>query len=65
MKTKINTIYTITAEDKKRYLRLTFEKKGCTDFNSNLPYDKSIDDWEFYGKAITRIINKYRKLICQ
>ena len=48
----------IRATEKTRYLELEFEGKNCTGFDSNMPYEKSIEDFEFYGKAILQILKK-------
>uniref|UniRef100_A0A6M3IR81 Uncharacterized protein n=1 Tax=viral metagenome TaxID=1070528 RepID=A0A6M3IR81_9ZZZZ len=58
MKLVKRTIQTIKAEEGKRYLELTFEGEKVTGFDSNLPYEKSIEDWLFYAKAIAKIIKK-------
>jgi hypothetical protein len=58
MKIKKETIIIITATEGRRYLALSFKGKEVIKFDSNLPYKKSIDDWDFYGRAIEKILKE-------
>ncbi len=60
MKTEIRKHYFITAKEGKHYLTLEFSGEKTVSFDSNLPYRKKIEDWEFYGKAIRAILKEYR-----
>ncbi len=61
-KIEIENRITITASEDGRHLTFIFVDSGdgikMVDFDSNLPYEKSLEDWEFYGRAIVRIIKK-------
>lgn len=61
MKTKITLSKTIRVEEGKRYLEMTFKGLELENFDSNLPYQKSIDDWVFYSRAIAQILKVRRK----
>ncbi len=61
MKTTIVINKEVTVRDGERHLTLEFDPEGyLLDFDSNLPYDKNLEDWEFYGKAILEIVKKVK-----
>lgn len=45
------------ASDGHRFLEMGFTKNKCTKFDSNLPYEKDIEDWIFLAKAVKKIIS--------
>ena len=51
----------ITASEAERFFRMVFRYRKVNETESNLPYEKSRDDWLFYGKAILRIIKEIKK----
>mgnify|MGYP001381285053 CR=1 FL=1 len=57
-----STVTTYRVEEGERYLELSFEGKECVAYDSNLPYSKSWEEWEFYGKAISKIVKKVKSL---
>jgi len=58
MKTTTYVIYRIKAEENDQFIQLKFHKDMCIGFSSNLPYEKSVDDWKFLIKALTAILKK-------
>jgi hypothetical protein len=53
--------YTITYEEGELSLSLTFHDYEVTRTESNLPYNKNIEHWKFYAKAISQILKAYEK----
>ena len=63
MKVKKSIYKIIEAREGKRYLQMAFIA-GAEDherFDTNLPYEKSFEDWEFYSRAITKILKEAKK----
>lgn len=56
MKSEIKIIKKIKVSEGDRFLELSFRENEFAGFDSNLPYQKSLEDWEFYGRAISKII---------
>jgi len=52
----------IKVQEGKKYVVFTIDSnENCEDFDSNIPYKKSIEDWEFYSKAISMMILESKK----
>ncbi|HZX14954.1 MAG TPA: hypothetical protein VFF49_11220 [Thermodesulfobacteriota bacterium] len=52
----------IKVREGKKYVVFTIDSDGnCEDFDSNMPYKKSISDWVFYSKAISKMIKEIKK----
>lgn len=49
------------AKEGDRWLAFEIENGELKNFDSNLPYQKSLEDWEFYGKAIIKIVKEWKK----
>jgi hypothetical protein len=59
MKVQTNITKKIKVEDGKRWITFTMNSDWkCIDCSSNLPYKKSHKDWEFYAKAIKRMLKQ-------
>ena len=54
-------IFTFTAKEDNLHLSMEIENGELVNFKTNLPYRKSLDDWEFYGKAIVKIVREWKK----
>ena len=61
MKVKMIIEKEITAVEGKRVLTMTFNKNNMEEFDTTLPYIKSLEDWDFYSRAIARILKELKK----
>ena len=60
MKIKKTILTFIEVTEGKRYLELAFKDNDLEYYDSNLPYEKDLDDWKFYGKAISKIVKSLK-----
>jgi len=60
MKVNVFLSKTVRVKEGKRYLMLEFLENECKGFDSNLPYQKSLDDWKFFHKALGKILKEMR-----
>lgn len=60
MKTKTETLrfVKVKATEGNRYLELAFQNEDLVHYDSNLPYEKSREDWRFYSRAIAQILKE-------
>ena len=56
----IGTIKRITYSKGDRFLTLSFDGKNFESYDSNLPYEKELSDWKFYGEALVAITSKIK-----
>jgi len=61
---KLTKEITITIEvtEKERFLAFSFKGGEMVEYDSNLPYEKSPDDWNFYWKAIKKIMKEFNQI---
>lgn len=64
MKVSTETSKEITISEGERYATWTMNADWeCKDFDTNMPYEKSSEDWEFYWKAIRRMLQELKAKI--
>jgi hypothetical protein len=57
--------HVISLEEGNRTMQFTFKDNKMTGMVSNLPYNKSRDDWDFYSKAIVTMLLESRKFFTE
>lgn len=62
VETKTSVRYEIIAKNASRFVIFEFEDDVQTGFKTNMRYEKTIKDWEFYSSAISHILAEFKKL---
>ena len=61
MKKKVTIIKEVETKEGKRSIVWIEDSKSMIHKRSNLPYEKSFEDWDFYSRSIKIALKEYEK----